>query len=625
MKKRPSGTISSVLRKLRRSGPPIFVTSVLYRAIAFVILAPMASALARLFLKGSGRIVVSNDEIASFVLEPLGIAALIVMGSVGLSLFALEQACLMTLFHTSEQKALWQAVDSLKRVLGKSLAILELAGRIVVQILIIATPFLTLALLIFLFFLGEHDINFYLTRQPPVFKWALAGGLFLGIGLAVSLVIYAARVLFALPILMFEDKNPKSALKDSAARSSGHRLRIAKTIAIWAIATLVVAWAAGAAFIWLGKLIVPLVIGYIPLLVILLGGFFLVLSLTQLLINIFSTAGFSVLIMILYEGLNSVHQPSKLFSNRDHEKIENRQIILSGRFVFGGSVLLAIAACIAGWWLLSNVEIEDRTRIIAHRGSSHAAPENTLAAVQQAIDDKAHWVEIDVQRTADDKVVVVHDRDLLRIGGRPMVVTRTDFAELAQIDIGSWFDPAFADQRLPGLKEVLDICRGHISVKIELKYYQWDEELAQRVITIVEQAQMADKVVIMSLNIEAVNQIKRERPHWKAGLLTAASLGELAKTPTDFLAVHSRMATPGFVRRIQRAGKQVMVWTVNDTAGMTQYFGMNVDGLITDKPALAIQLLEQRADMDPIEKTLLTLGLIVMGESEHVDPETDGI
>jgi len=144
------------------------------------------------------------------------------------------------------------------------------------------------------------------------------------------------------------------------------------------------------------------------------------------------------------------------------------------------------------------------------------------------------------------------------------------------------------------------------------------------VIKIVEKAKMADNVVIMSLNLAAVNQIKKARPDWKAGLLTAASLGQLTRTNADFLAVHSRMATPGFVRRIQRSGKELMVWTVNDTMGMTQYFGMNVDGLITDEPALAIQLLEQRADMDPIEKTLLTLGLILVGETEHVDPKTDG-
>ncbi len=170
MNKHPAGIVSPLFGNLQRLACPVFATSVLYRVIAFVLFAPLVSALARQFLNWSGRVVVSNDEIASFVLQPLGIAALIVMGSVGLSLFALEQACLMTLFYQSEQKALWQAMVSLKRVLGKSPAILELSGRIVVQMLINAAPFLALALLFYLFFLNEHDIIFYLTRQPLVFK-----------------------------------------------------------------------------------------------------------------------------------------------------------------------------------------------------------------------------------------------------------------------------------------------------------------------------------------------------------------------------------------------------------------------------------------------------------------------
>ena len=150
------------------------------------------------------------------------------------------------------------------------------------------------------------------------------------------------------------------------------------------------------------------------------------------------------------------------------------------------------------------------------------------------------------------------------------------------------------------------------------------EQLAHQVIKIVEDTKMVDNVVIMSLKIKAVNQIKNLRPAWKAGLLTTATLGNLTRVNADFLAVHSRMVTSRFVRNVQRADKGLMVWTVNDTVGMTRYFSMNVDGLITDEPALAVKLLEQRAEMDPIEKVLISLGLLAVGKPEHVDPRTDG-
>jgi glycerophosphoryl diester phosphodiesterase len=85
------------------------------------------------------------------------------------------------------------------------------------------------------------------------------------------------------------------------------------------------------------------------------------------------------------------------------------------------------------------------------------------------------------------------------------------------------------------------------------------------------------------------------------------------------------MVTPGFVRRVHRAGKVLYVWTVNDAVGMTRQFGMGVDALITDKPALAVRLLDQRGEMTPVERLLVTAGLLLVGETEHVDPKTDGI
>ena len=76
----------------------------------------------------------------------------------------------------------------------------------------------------------------------------------------------------------------------------------------------------------------------------------------------------------------------------------------------------------------------------------------------------------------------------------------------------------------------------------------------------------------------------------------------------------------GLVGRIHRVGKALHVWTANDVVGMTQLFGMNVDALITDVPELAVRLLEQPAGMDPVERLLVSAGLLVVGEPEHVDP-----
>jgi glycerophosphoryl diester phosphodiesterase len=145
------------------------------------------------------------------------------------------------------------------------------------------------------------------------------------------------------------------------------------------------------------------------------------------------------------------------------------------------------------------------------------------------------------------------------------------------------------------------------------------------VIEIVENFRMEKESVIMSLKLEAVSQVRSLRPDWTVGLLSAAKLGKLTRVDCDFLAVHSRKVTPGFVRRVHRSGKSLYVWTVNDAVGMMRLFGMKVDAVITDKPALAVRLHDEWTEMDPFERLLLTAGLLMVGESEHLDPRTDGV
>jgi glycerophosphoryl diester phosphodiesterase len=161
-------------------------------------------------------------------------------------------------------------------------------------------------------------------------------------------------------------------------------------------------------------------------------------------------------------------------------------------------------------------------------------------------------------------------------------------------------------------------------VNIELKYYGWDERLAKRVVDIVEKAQMDNDIVIMSLEPKAIRQVKNMRPEWQVGLLSAAALTDIVGENADFLAVHSRMASPGFVKQVHDAGKRLYVWTVNDAVGMMQMFDLGVDALITDKPDLAIRLMGQRATLNPAERVLLAAGFLILGEPEHSNPAKDG-
>ena len=264
-----------------------------------------------------------------------------------------------------------------------------------------------------------------------------------------------------------------------------------------------------------------------------------------------------------------------------------------------------LVAALVGFWIANDIRLDNDVEIIAHRGASASAPENTLASIQRAIDEGTDWVEIDVQESADGEVVVFHDSDFMKLSGLNRKLWEVTVDELQDIDVGSSFSEEFSDQRVPTLAQVLEMCRGKAGVNIELKYYGHDEQLEQRVIDLVESHQMTDEVIYMSLKLNAVEKMKELRPNSKAGLLLSMSFGDLRELRADFLAVNAQFASRSMVRKAHDIGKQVFVWTVNDPVTMAVMIGRGVDGLITDEPALAKEVLAQRSELNAAERLML--------------------
>ncbi len=248
---------------------------------------------------------------------------------------------------------------------------------------------------------------------------------------------------------------------------------------------------------------------------------------------------------------------------------------------------------------------------MAHRGASKAAPENSLAAVRLAIEAGSDWVEIDVQETADGEVVVIHDSDFMKLARNKTKVWDARLHDLTDIDIGGSFGPPFANERVPKLSEVLQLCRGKAGVLIELKYYGHDQNLEQRVVDIVEKYGMSNEVMVMSLKPEGVRKIKRLRPNWKCGLLLSISVGNIQKIEADFLAVNARFATRSLISKLHHANKEIYVWTVDDPVGMSALMNRGVDGVITNLPEVGRNVLTQRANMSSTDRLLTEIAALL--------------
>jgi glycerophosphoryl diester phosphodiesterase len=174
---------------------------------------------------------------------------------------------------------------------------------------------------------------------------------------------------------------------------------------------------------------------------------------------------------------------------------------------------------------------------------------------------------------------------------------------------------------VPTLAEVFAACKGKARVIVELKSYGHDQRLEERVVEIVEAAGMEKNCLFMSLNYDMVRKMKKLRPSWRCGVLVAKALGDLTSLNSDFLAVEARLATGRLVRRAHRAGQEVYVWTVNDPAWMLVAMSHGVDGLITDKPDLALQVVARRAQMSDTQRLLLALMIRLGARTEALEAE----
>jgi glycerophosphoryl diester phosphodiesterase len=603
--------VAGMLRDFCKSWRQLAVAHLLSSAMALVVLTPLLALLLRLWVGLSGNAVLTDlDLLYFFVLNPIGIMGLVLTAAIALAIYIFEHTALITIgFGSSRGRAVgWR--EALAHTLPRAPSILRLAMLMVGRTLLISSPFLVCSACTYFAFLRKYDINYYLHDKPPVF-WAAAAviGMLL-IVMTVVLCGFVAGWLLSIPVLLFERATPRSALRVSGELMCGHRKSAVLWLLGWFLATSALLAAFDGFVTWLGRLIVPQVTGSLSVLALIIGGLVLLAMASNVLVTFLGTSALSLFVARLYQAANRGTTVEPILWESIGASGGTTARVLSGRVVLWGSAGAIVLAALVGALTMRGVRTQHRAEIVAHRGASASAPENTLAAFERAIVDGADWVELDVQETADGEVVVTHDSDLKKVSGVGLKIWDCTLQQLQSVDIGSRFDAQFGAERVPTLGEALDLCKGRVGVNIELKYYGHQVRLEERVVEIVEAKGMASEIVVMSLDYEGVRKIRSLRPHWKVGLLKSVSVGDVTKLDVDFLAVNARSASPAFIDTAHRHGKQVLVWTVNDPVSMSVMISRGVNGIITDDPAMAASVLEQRSSLSSPERLLLELALM---------------
>jgi glycerophosphoryl diester phosphodiesterase len=239
------------------------------------------------------------------------------------------------------------------------------------------------------------------------------------------------------------------------------------------------------------------------------------------------------------------------------------------------------------------IEFFNYSEIIAHRGASNDAPENTLAAIELALLQGSDGVEIDVRLSADRYPVLIHDATTGRTTDDILDrrVNALTLEQLKSLDAGSWFSTAYQGEKIPSLDEALDLIAGRANVFVELK--STNQILEIETIRIIEKYEMENSTIILSFDKEQLKRIKSLNSDIKTMLLVPVFYGNI-----DTFLSNKDIDAYGFSRDIitentdyidiaHQLNKKVYAWTVNEKADLQDVVSIDVDGIITDRPITA--------------------------------------
>jgi glycerophosphoryl diester phosphodiesterase len=232
--------------------------------------------------------------------------------------------------------------------------------------------------------------------------------------------------------------------------------------------------------------------------------------------------------------------------------------------------------------------------IIAHRGASWDAPENTLSSAKLAWTQGADALELDLHLTKDSELVVIHDEDLRRVAGDPRAVAATTFAELRTLDVGRWKNAQFEGEKIPTLKEVLSTMPGAKRIFIEIKGGPEVVDALDRCLA--DSKACAGSIVIISFDRFAVQVAKRAMPQFEAcwiidsvAAMNRISIDAILRVARDLgidgLDFESQWPLDAkTVQQIHRQGFKAYVWTVDDALLAGRLLAAGIDGITTNRP-----------------------------------------
>ena len=570
---------------IRQNWKNILLFELLYRGITTPVYMRLVSRGIRLALRAAGYSYLTPANIGNFLIQPVTLFAFAVAEFVGILILSLETAGLVTAFQGSAyyQKLtplhiLWGGLQKMKDEMEKRNWQLPLF--LAAQYLLIHLPFILRTIVRY----KPANFIFQELKKQPVAVTFLIILLIFGI-LAViprSLTVYGC---------MIEQKHFHSGVVRSWQMTHKRKWRIASLAMFWELAVILLASAVYAVSVCVAAVcVVYFSRQSLAMAVLLSAADRLETGIIYLASMLAFVMVFAALSVAYYQyGNRRFHADRWDFGYPARGSINRKTMAMVLAALLGVGLFYIYDLVRNGSELSEELLIE--TEITAHRGSSVTAPENTIPAIEKAMEEMADSVEIDVQMTSDGVIVLGHDASLKRVAGVNRSIASMTFAQLEQLDVGSWFSKSYEGTRIPALSEVLELCSQKIGLNIEIKYVGKNSELPEKTAEMIKAYGMENQCVVTSTNLPYLRRVKAVLPEVRTGYIISAAYGNFySSEDVDFISIRSGFVTSALMQNAHEQGKAVYAWTVNSKSELERLTLLGVDGIITDRPVLAREI-----------------------------------
>lgn len=556
----------------------VILFEMIYKLLVFIVFTPLIFFVLKVSVNGMGYFNLTNNELINLGLKIPGIIGIILITVLAFIVTFIEIGVLTHIADMSHKNK----IASVTQGIIKTTKILpNIIGIYILQILficIIMGPISGLGLGGSL--LKKLSIPLFI--KVELFRTDL-GKVFLISTIVLGVIISLRWILF-LPITMIEKVSLKEALKKSKAIYKKRKFSIVKYLVLWIIVNLVIR-------------ILPLGI-YIAT-----GGFILT--------GEFSAKAYLLIFIIAYTLTSIVTLPffvmflvEVYYACRDYEvddtALDNDYNLKSNRiYLFMNSnkrilitlttILFSVMIFYTSFNSIYTSNKVHNVSVTAHRGYNSLAPENSMPAINYAVEYVADYVEIDVMTTKDNKIVVFHDSSTKRFDKNNRKIKDMTLEEVKNVDIGLAFDMKsdlsvhlYQGEKVPTLEEVFKEFKGKIKFNIELKPNGKNDTLEKEVAKLIKQYDMEKYVVISSLDYNSIEKFKNENVDVKEGYILTFGIGDFTKLDVDFISIEYGMLSKELVDTMHRLGKEVHVWTLNKEEEIINAASLGVDNIITD-------------------------------------------